>query len=97
MTLTEMRNRLRIDLHDERLPPTISGPTPSWTATLAAPSANSARSSPSQTWQPIQTGSDGRSVPLATLTDLVRVEAVEFPINENSLPPTWTTASGAPP
>ena len=85
-----MRNRLRIDLHDND--PAIY----IWTDDLhdshlqrAMRELNAVQPQPDVAT--IQTGSDGRSVPLATLTDLVRVEAVEFPLGES--PPSYVDYS----
>ena len=90
MTLTEMRNRLRIDLHDEdsanylwtddQLDRHIGRAVRELSAVHPRPDVAA-----------IQTGPDGRSVPLSTLTDLVRVEAVEFPMGEN--PPSYVDYS----
>lgn len=82
MTLTDMRNRLRIDLHDEDSTGYV------WTdAQLDRHLGRAVRelsaAQPKPDVATIQTGPDGRSVPLASLADLVRVEAVEFPIGES--------------
>lgn len=86
MTLTEMRNRLRIDLHDE------DTSDYRWTdAQLDRHLGRAVRELSGAHPQPdaatIRIGSDGRSVPLASLTDLVRVEAVEFPVGDS--PPSY--------
>ena len=86
MNLMEMRSRLRVDLHDE------DATDYRWTddqldrhlgkavreLSTALPSADAAT---------IQTESDGRTVSLATLSDLVWVDAVEYPANES--PPSY--------
>ena len=82
MTLTQMRNRLRIDLHDE------DSTNYRWTdAQLDRHLGRAVRELSAAQPRPdvatIQTGADGRTVPLASLTDLIRVEAVEFPVDES--------------
>lgn len=86
MTLTEMRSRLRIDLHDE------DSSDYRWTDDQldrhlgrAVRELNGAQPRPDAAT--IQTGPDGRSVSLTSLSDLVRVEAVEFPVGES--PPSY--------
>ncbi len=86
MTLTEMRNRLRIDLHDE------DSSDYRWTdAQLdrhlgrALRELSAAQPRPDVTT--IQTGADGITLSLATQTELVRVDAVEFPVGES--PPSY--------
>ena len=86
MTLTEMRNRLRIDLHDEDSANYL------WTDDqLNRHLGRAVRELSAVQPQPdvatVKTGSDGRSVTLTSLSDLVRVEAVEFPLNE--IPPSY--------
>ena len=86
MNLSEIRTRLRIDLHDE------DSASYRWTdAHLARHLERAVRelsaAQPHPDEATIQTGDDGRTVPLASLTGLVRVEAVEFPIGEN--PPSY--------
>ena len=90
MTLTEMRNRLRIDLHDADSTGYI------WTdAQLDRHLGRAVRELSAAQPRPdvatIRTGADGRSVPLATLADLVRVEAAEFPLGES--PPSYVDYS----
>ena len=86
MNLPDLRTRLRIDLHDE------DSANYRWTdAQLARHLGRATRELSAVQPQPdaatIQTESDGRTVPLASLTDLIRVEAVEFPIGES--PPSY--------
>lgn len=90
MTLTEMRNRLRIDLHDNDSANYL------WTDAqlnrhLGRALRELSAAHPRPDVATIQTGPDGRSVSLATLTDLVRVEAVEFPVGE--IPPSYVDYS----
>ena len=86
MTLAKMRTRLRIDLHDEDSANYL------WTdAQLDRHLAHAVRELSAVHPQPaaatLQTGPDGRTLSLASLSDLVRVEAVEFPLDEN--PPSY--------
>lgn len=90
MTLTNMRNRLRIDLHDNDSANYL------WTDDhldrhLGRALRELSTVQPRPDVTTIQTGPDGRSVSLATLTDLVRVEAVEFPVGES--PPSYVDYS----
>ena len=90
MTLTEMRNRLRIDLHDNDSANYV------WTDDqldrhLQRAMRELSAVQPRPDVATIQTGSDGRSLPLSTLADLVRVEAAEFPIGES--PPSYVDFS----
>ena len=85
MNLSEIRTRLRIDLHDEDSTNYL------WTDAhldrhLERAVRELSAAQPHPDAATIQTESDGRTVPLTSLTDLVRVEAVEFPIGES--PPT---------
>ena len=78
MNLSEMRSRLRIDLHDE------DSANNRWTDNqldrhLGRAVRELSAAQPRPDVATIQTGSDGRTVSLASLADLVRVEAVEYP------------------
>ena len=82
MNLPDLRTRLRIDLHDEDSANYL------WTnahldrhLNRAVRELSAAQPHPDEAT--IQTESDGRTLSLSSLTDLVRVEAVEFPIGEN--------------
>ena len=86
MNQSEMRSRLRIDLHDE------DSANYRWTDNQldrhmgrAVRELSAARPRPDVAT--IQTGSAGRTVSLASLADLIRVEAVEFPADES--PPSY--------
>ena len=82
MNLSEMRSRLRIDLHDE------DSANYRWTDNqldrhLGRAVRELSAAQPRPDVATIQTGSDARTVSLASLPDLVRVEAVEFPVDES--------------
>ena len=82
MNLIEMRSRLRIDLHDK------DSANYRWTDNqldrhLGRAVRELSAAQPRPDVATIQTGSDGRTVSLASLSDLVRVEAVEYPVDES--------------
>ena len=86
MNIAEMRIRLRIDLHDE------DSSDYRWTDVqldrhLGRAVRELSGAHPQPDTSTMRTGADGRSVSLASLSDLVRVEAVEFPVGEN--PPSY--------
>ena len=86
MNLSEMRSRLRIDLHDE------DSANYRWTDNqldrhMGRAVRELSAAQPRPDVATIRTGSDGRMVSLASLPDLVRVEAVEYPVDES--PPSY--------
>ncbi len=90
MTLTNMRNRLRIDLHDED-PSAYRWTDPQLDRHLGRTTRELSAAHPRPDVATIRIGSDGFTLSIASLEDLVRVEAVEYPVGEN--PPSFVDFS----
>lgn len=90
MDLSEMRDRLRKDLHDE------DAADPRWTdAELDRHIQRAVRelslSVPQEAKTTLSTTADSRDLSIAGLTDLVAIEAVEYPVG--NYPPTYVPFS----